>query len=245
MVRNTERMGYERDRTAPSRLSYIGWRLVHRYVGRSSGLAAERSGREQASERASVRARARGHSGKTHRNKNNGWKWTRGVHPAPRHFFLLAETYKHPGLPAISERRVHRQTAPPTVSPRPYTQRRNSKRRAARRRESPPPPAPAPSLPRACKNRGHIFVRASLSFLLAFAAPSFIFFAGRYFCFCHTLRAPRPKPPPFFPSSSNFFLDDIFFFLYFPSSPCLLILFSTRTRRREGGGERARAPPRD
>ena len=42
-----------------------------------------------------------------------------GVHPAPRHFFLLAETYKHPGLPAISERRVHRQTAPPTVSPRP------------------------------------------------------------------------------------------------------------------------------
>lgn len=150
--------------------------------------------------------RARGHSGKTHRNKNNGWKWTRGVHPAPRHFFLLAETYKHPGLPAISERRVHRQTAPPTVSPRPCIQRRNSKRRAAHRREFP-----------GCKNRGHIFVRASLSFpflfFFAFAIPSFIFFSRRCFCFCHTLRTPRSEPPPASSWGNFFFL--MLLFLYF------------------------------
>lgn len=65
-------------------------------------------------------ARPSGHSGKTHRNKNNGWKWTRGRYtPAPRHFFLLAETYKHPGLPAISAGPADRQTALPAVSVRP------------------------------------------------------------------------------------------------------------------------------
>lgn len=240
-------MGYERDRTAPSWLSYIGRRLVHRYVGRSSGLAAERSGREQASERASERALARGHSGKTHRNKNNGWKWTRGVHPAPRHFFLLAETYKHPGLPAISERRVHRQTAPPTVSPRPCTQRRNSKRRAARRREFPP------SVPRACKNRGHIFVRASLSFLLAFAAPSFIFFAGPLFLFLSysSCSSSKTTPTALPPSSGEqfFFLDDIFSFFISPLSPVCLSansFFNAYTKRREEEeNARARAQPRD
>lgn len=39
--------------------------------------------------------------------------------PAPRHFFLLAETYKHPGLPAISADPADRQTALPSVSVRP------------------------------------------------------------------------------------------------------------------------------
>lgn len=45
--------------------------------------------------------------------------------PAPRHFFLLAETYKHPGLPAISAGPTDHQTALPAVS----MGRRNSKLR--------------------------------------------------------------------------------------------------------------------
>jgi len=47
--------------------------------------------------------------------------------PAPRHFFLLAETYKHPGLPAISADPTDRQTAL-LCRPCPCG-RRNSKRR--------------------------------------------------------------------------------------------------------------------
>jgi len=64
--------------------------------------------------------------------------------PAPRHFFLLAETYKHPGLPAISAGPADRQTALPSVSVRP------SKFEAPRPVVSPPaayhpPPPPVPS----------------------------------------------------------------------------------------------------
>lgn len=64
--------------------------------------------------------------------------------PAPRHFFLLAETYKHPGLPAISAGPADRQTALPAVSVRP------SKFEAPRpvvtpgRSLSPPPVTSAP-----------------------------------------------------------------------------------------------------
>lgn len=73
--------------------------------------------------------------------------------PAPRHFFLLAETYKHPGLPAISADPADRQTALPPVSVRP------SKFEAPRPVVTPLPIRPlfpTLSFPPA-ENGGHIF----------------------------------------------------------------------------------------
>lgn len=42
-------------------------------------------------------ARPSGHSGKTHRNKNNGWKWTRGRYPGTSSFFSISRNLQTPG----------------------------------------------------------------------------------------------------------------------------------------------------
>lgn len=124
-----------------------------------------------------------------------------GVHPAPRHFFLLAETYKHPGLPAISERRVHRQTAPPTVSPRPCP---NVEIRNAR---LVPPPAKIVAI-----FLSHLslclfsFVPMTTLFFYSVRNPLFLFLSYP------RLRPLLPHPPLF---NFFFFLFSPFFFFKF------------------------------
>lgn len=151
-----------------------------------------------------------------------------GVHPAPRHFFLLAETYKHPGLPAISERRVHRQTAPPTVSPRPVS--RNVEIRNARL--VPPPPAKIVAI---------FLFHLSLCLFPSVPMPALFFYSLRnpvIFVSLPSLPASLAlilPLPPLRPCSIFFFFSFFFLFLSFrvkSPSPSLSFFFRRIQRKR-------------